>query len=65
MEKSVVKTRKRSESGKVKSVEMKRNITQEDIRQRAFEIYKENGVSSHNELDDWLRAEQELTGEGF
>ncbi len=37
-------------------------ISEEDIRLRAFEIYKENGVTTHNELDDWFRAERELKG---
>jgi hypothetical protein len=35
-------------------------ISEEDIRRRAFEIYQGNGGGSHNELDDWFRAEREL-----
>jgi hypothetical protein len=64
MEKSVVKTKKSPATGKAKSPEMKKKITEEDIRRRAYEIYNEYGTPQ-NELDDWLRAEQELSGEEF
>jgi isocitrate dehydrogenase len=39
-----------------------RMITEEDIRKRAFEIYKENRNSSFNEKDNWFYAERELKG---
>ena len=34
--------------------------TAEDIRQRAQEIFLARGGTPGKELDDWLRAEQEL-----
>ncbi len=32
------------------------------IRQRAYELYEERGREDGRDLDDWLRAEEELTG---
>ena len=32
----------------------------EEIRRRAYEIYRERGEQPGRELDDWLRAEREL-----
>jgi Protein of unknown function (DUF2934) len=32
----------------------------EEIRRRAYEIYRERGEQSGRELDDWLQAEREL-----
>jgi hypothetical protein len=52
-------TKKRVVSNK-KSGKSKKMISEEDIRQRAFEIYMGNGNFPHNELDDWFRAEREL-----
>ena len=37
---------------------------EEQIRRRAYEIYEERGREDGNELDDWLRAEAEITGTG-
>ena len=34
--------------------------TVEEIRQRAYEIFLARGGMPGNELEDWLRAEQEL-----
>lgn len=34
---------------------------EEDIRLRAYELYEERGREDGHELDDWLRAEEELT----
>ncbi len=31
------------------------------IRIRAYELYEERGREDGHELDDWLRAEQEVT----
>ena len=44
------------------SKEAKKIISEEDIRKRAFEIYKENINSSSNEKDNWYYAERELRG---
>ena len=34
---------------------------EQEIRSRAYEIYLQRGGQPGNELDDWLRAELELT----
>jgi hypothetical protein len=33
---------------------------QEEIRRRAYELYKQRGPSSGSEMDDWLVAEREI-----
>ena len=33
------------------------------IRERAFKIYQERGSERGHELDDWLRAEEEITSQ--
>ncbi len=33
---------------------------EEQIRQRAYEIYIQRGAESGSELDDWLQAEREI-----
>ncbi len=38
----------------------RREVTDEEIRQRAYEIYLDRGAASGFELDDWLQAEREL-----
>jgi len=35
-------------------------VTDEEIRQRAYEIYLDRGAAPGFELDDWLQAEREL-----
>jgi hypothetical protein len=62
MENSIVKEKGRKTVQKKVSEKPVRNITDEDIRQRAYEIYKERGYTSHSELDGWFRAESELKG---
>ena len=42
--------------------ETRKIISEEDIRNRAFEIYQENDNSSSTELDNWFYAERELSG---
>ena len=39
--------------------------SEEQIRARAFELYLERGRQPGHELDDWLRAEFELTHRPF
>lgn len=34
---------------------------EQDIRDRAYEIYLQRGRQPGHELEDWLRAERELT----
>jgi len=36
-------------------------ITSEDIRFRAYEIYLERGSEPGRDMEDWLKAEMELT----
>jgi hypothetical protein len=35
---------------------------QHQIRQRAYDLYEEGGGQDGHELDNWLRAEEEITG---
>jgi hypothetical protein len=35
---------------------------EEQLRQRAYELYEERGREEGHEVDDWLRAEEEITG---
>ena len=46
----------------LKSKTTKKIISEEDIRNRAYEIFKEDDNSSSNELDNWYYAERELNG---
>jgi Protein of unknown function (DUF2934) len=34
----------------------------EKIRRRAYELYEQRGRRDGHEMDDWLRAEAEVTG---
>jgi hypothetical protein len=36
-----------------------------EISRRAYEIYLERDGLGGNEVDDWLQAEAELSGDGF
>jgi hypothetical protein len=45
------------ETGQVSVVNSTRR---EEIRRRAYEIYRERGEQPGRELDDWLQAEREL-----
>ncbi len=36
---------------------------QEQIRQRAYELYEARGGEEGHDLEDWLRAEEEITQE--
>jgi hypothetical protein len=40
----------------------KSSPSQDAIRKRAYELYVERGGASGHDLDDWLRAEGELSG---
>lgn len=39
-----------------------RKELERQIRQRAYELYEAAGRQDGRELDDWLRAEGEITG---
>jgi hypothetical protein len=60
MENLIDKTTKSRELRSVKPKKTRKMISEEDIRLRAYELYQEDGGTSHNELDDWFRAEREL-----
>jgi len=34
----------------------------EEIRRRAYELYENRGCENGHDIDDWLRAEAEVTG---
>ncbi len=62
MENTINKTKKSRHALISTSKETKKIISEEDIRNRAFEIYQEDVESSSNELDNWYYAERELNG---
>ena len=62
MENLIVKTRKRREVRNSDPREIKRIISEEDIRRRAYEISLENRDTQFDDLDNWLCAERELKG---
>jgi hypothetical protein len=35
-------------------------ITEDDLRNRAYEIYLKRGPNPGNEIGDWLQAEREI-----
>jgi len=39
------------------------NDVREQIARRAYELYEARGREDGHDLDDWLRAEAEITGE--
>ena len=62
MENTINKTKKSRVAVSLKAKEMKKIISEEDIRNRAFEIYLGNENSSSTEQDNWFHAESELSG---
>ena len=62
MENTVKKTTSKRVIATSKPKVVKRKISEQDIRTRAFEIYKTNMNSTSNEMDNWLYAEKELKG---
>jgi hypothetical protein len=44
-----------------KSVLVEPEILEDQIRSRAYELYEERGKKDGRDLDDWLRAEADLT----
>jgi hypothetical protein len=54
-------TRQRSSPPFTQKVERKHsNITENDLRLRAYEIYLQRGPNPGDEIGDWLQAEREL-----
>ena len=37
-------------------------LTEDLVRQRAYELYEERGCEDGHELDDWFKAEGEILG---
>ncbi len=62
MGKTINKTKKSTNTLTSTTKETKKIISEEDIRNRAFEIYQENVNSSSSELDNWYYAKRELSG---
>ena len=60
MENLMVKTSRRKEVRNSEPHEIKRIVSEEDIRRRAFEIYLENRDTQFDDMDNWLCAEREL-----
>lgn len=46
---------------KPQSVHPETPALEDDIRLRAYQLYEERGRQDGHELDDWLRAEEEIT----
>jgi hypothetical protein len=55
------KTRKTSSPAVRKSITSKTPPTREEIALRAYEIFLDRGGAPGNSLEDWIRAERELT----
>jgi hypothetical protein len=62
MKNTISKTKKSKDVMASKSNVIKRITSEEDIRNRAFEIYIENKNSSSTALDNWFYAKRELDG---
>ena len=60
MENLMVKTSRRKEVRNSVPHEIKRIVSEEDIRRRAYEIYLENRDTQFDDMDNWLCAEREL-----
>ncbi len=56
----MVKTSRRKEVRNSEPFEIKRIVSEEDIRRRAYEIYLENRDTQFDDMDNWLCAEREL-----
>jgi hypothetical protein len=39
----------------------RKEISSEDIAHRAYELYTQRGCEPGKDVEDWIRAEQELT----
>jgi len=55
------KSKQPSEPKTKKETAAKSKPTHEQIAQRAYEIYLERGATPGNPMQDWLRAEKELS----
>ena len=62
MRNTIDKRKKTRDAVASKFKEIKKIISEADIRTRAFEIYQENRNPSFNAQDNWFYAERELNG---
>jgi hypothetical protein len=46
-------------------IETKNPPSQQDIAQRAYELYIQRGSKPGKDIDDWVRAEKELGAEAL
>jgi hypothetical protein len=53
---------KTASDSKAKPDERSLDSTEELIRVRAYQLYEERRCEGGHDLDDWLRAEAEITG---
>jgi len=60
MENTLKKAAPRRVASASKPKAANRKYSEQDIRNRAFEIYMANMNSTSDEIDDWLYAEKEL-----
>ncbi|MGA7225463.1 MAG: DUF2934 domain-containing protein [Candidatus Acidiferrales bacterium] len=42
----------------------RKELSREDIAHRAYELFVQRGSAPGNDVEDWARAEKELTSEG-
>jgi hypothetical protein len=42
----------------------RKELSKEDIAHRAYELFIQRGNAHGNDIEDWVRAEKELTTEG-
>jgi hypothetical protein len=52
-----------AEQGKDHNMEQHDNETQDRVRQRAYELWEQHGLSYGHEAEFWYQAERELKGE--
>jgi Protein of unknown function (DUF2934) len=52
----------RKEAKQQSNTEDQRHPTEDEIRERAYQIYRARNGDPGDEIDDWFRAEAELRG---
>lgn len=56
--------RKRKTTPRGRKPALDAEVTEDAIRERAYQISQRRGGEPGRELDDWLQAERELRGDG-
>ncbi len=54
-------TTEKSKNTSVAAISEPRPSLEEAIRRRAYELYEQRGRKDGHDMDDWLRAEAEVT----